>query len=235
MPTSATDAASTSSTASAGSSVDNVAAKLVGLITVGEISPGEQLRQEDLAERLNVSRVPVREALHALSELGLLSHERHRGFFVTKRSRAELLQIARLLELLETELIVSIEWPSKATLAALKKLNTRMAKLAAEPEWVELIDLNREFHFMIFELSPLGLIRKEVERLWRLAAPYIIFDLSRESERAQTVAEHAALIDALASQDPDRLLEVLNHHRSKTGLPVPSVIGSPLVTTGRSA
>jgi DNA-binding GntR family transcriptional regulator len=216
------------------SSVDNVAAKLVGLITLGEISPGEQLRQEDLAERLNVSRVPVREALHALSELGLLTHERHRGFFVSKRSRSELLQIARLLELIETELIKSLEWPDKTTVNQLKKLNNRMGKLASEPEWIELIDLNQAFHFIIFDLSPLTLIRKEAERLWRLAAPYIIFDLSKESERAQTVAEHAALIDALVAQDRHRLLEVLNHHRSKTGLPVPSVVSTPLAS-GRPA
>jgi DNA-binding GntR family transcriptional regulator len=98
-----------------GSVVGCVSAKLVSLITIGEIAPGEQLRQDDLAELLSVSRVPVREALHALTELGLLSHERHPGFFVAKRSRR--VQIARLLELTETDLINSIEWPDVAMLA----------------------------------------------------------------------------------------------------------------------
>ncbi|MBN9110458.1 MAG: GntR family transcriptional regulator [Pseudonocardia sp.] len=203
-----------------GSSVDRVAAKLVSLITAREINPGEQLRQEDLAERLDVSRVPIREALHALSNLGLLSHERHRGFFVAKRTRSELLQIARLLELLETELITHIEWPDEAALDELNALNAEMDKIASEADWVALIDLNRAFHFRIFALSSQTLVYREVERLWQLAAPYIIFDLSRPEEREQTVAEHAALIEALREKDQDRLLDVLNHHRAKTGLPV---------------
>jgi DNA-binding GntR family transcriptional regulator len=94
-----------------------------------------------------------------------------------------------------------------------------MGRLASEPEWGQLIELNRAFHFAIFELSPQALVRKEVERLWRLAAPYIVFDLSLGEERAQTVAEHAALIDAPRTQDRARLLDMLNHHRAKTGLP----------------
>lgn len=200
-------------------SVDQVASMLVSLITIGEFTPGEQLRQEDLAERLNVSRVPIREALHALSELGLLSHARHRGFFVTKRSRHELTQLARLLEILETELIKSIEWPSADQVAHLRELNAAMAERATSPDWVELIDLNQKFHFEIFELSPQGMILSEVKRLWRLASPYIVFDLSAEADRVQTITEHAALLDALECRDMEKAISVLDHHRSKTGLP----------------
>jgi DNA-binding GntR family transcriptional regulator len=199
-------------------SVDQVAAQLVALITIGEFTPGEQMRQEDLAIRLQVSRVPVREALHALSELGLLMHERHRGFFVAKRTRSELTQLAWLLGTLESELIATLETPSAAQVAELRALNKKMTDIAIGSDWVELIEMNREFHFAIFNLSPLTLVTREVARLWRLAAPYIVFDLARESDRLQTVAEHEELIKALVSGDRAQLEKMLNDHRSKNGL-----------------
>jgi len=78
----------------------------------GELNPGEQLRQEDLAEELGVSRVPVREALHALAEQRVLVHQKHRGFFVAKRNAHEVAQFARMLELIEDDLLASIRWPT---------------------------------------------------------------------------------------------------------------------------
>lgn len=199
-------------------SVDQVAAQLVALITIGEFTPGEQMRQEDLAVRLQVSRVPVREALHALSELGLLTHERNRGFFVAKRTRSELNQLAWLLGTLESQLIATIEQPTEEQLAGLRDLNQQMRDVVASTEWVDLIDLNRQFHFAIFDLSPLTLVTREVARLWRLAAPYIVFDLAREADRSQTVAEHEELIKALEAGERDKLEKMLNDHRSKNGL-----------------
>lgn len=199
-------------------SVDQVAAQLVALITIGEFTPGEQMRQEDLAVRLEVSRVPVREALHALSELGLLNHERHRGFFVAKRTRSELNQLAWLLGTLESQLIGTLVTPTDEQLDGLRALNTRMMEIASSSEWVDLIELNRQFHFAIFDLSPLTLVTREVARLWRLAAPYIVFDLAREADRLQTVSEHEELIKALAAGDRTELERMLNDHRSKNGL-----------------
>src|SRR6266566_1605376 len=64
------------------SKTDLVAALIRELIITGELDPGEQLRQRDLAQRFHVSQTPVREAMRRLESEGLLICDTHRGFTV---------------------------------------------------------------------------------------------------------------------------------------------------------
>ena len=64
------------------SKTDLVAALIRELIITGELDPGEQLRQRDLAQRFGVSQTPVREAMRRLESEGLLICDTHRGFTV---------------------------------------------------------------------------------------------------------------------------------------------------------
>ena len=64
------------------SKTDMVAALIRELLMTGELGPGEQLRQRDLAQRFGVSQTPVREAMRRLESEGLLSCDTHRGFTV---------------------------------------------------------------------------------------------------------------------------------------------------------
>jgi DNA-binding GntR family transcriptional regulator len=65
--------------AEVGAASARVADHLRRAILSGEIGPGEWIRQEEVAERLGSSRLPVREALRILEAEGLTEHERHRG------------------------------------------------------------------------------------------------------------------------------------------------------------
>src|SRR3954468_6325941 len=135
------------------------------MIVNGELSPGEQIRQEEMAEQLSVSRVPLREALNVLADQGLLFHRLHQGYFVTKRAPGEYAQILRMLHLLENELMVTIRWPDEADIDALRQLNEHMRAAVKATDVRQLIQLNRQFHFRIFSLSPNTLIVEEVRRL----------------------------------------------------------------------
>jgi len=64
------------------SKTDLVAALIRELVITGELEPGEQLRQRDLAQRFGVSQTPVREAMRGLESEGLLTSDTHRGFTV---------------------------------------------------------------------------------------------------------------------------------------------------------
>ena len=64
------------------SKTDMVAALIRELLMTGELGPGEQLRQRDLAQRFGVSQTQVREAMRRLESEGLLSCDTHRGFTV---------------------------------------------------------------------------------------------------------------------------------------------------------
>ncbi len=187
--------------------------ELKRLIQDGELGPGEQIRQEQIAERLAVSRPLVREALRALSIQGLIEHRPHRGFFVTKRAPIELAQIMLMLDLLEPQLMRSMARPSNKEIARLNELNQRMAEIADDWDHAETLNLNREFHFLLFGQSPYQLVLQEVERLWGLAEPFISQKLSTSQSRHQAVMEHERIIDALAVGDVAAAADALDTHR----------------------
>ena len=202
-----------------GASVDRVVATVLARISSAELSPGEQLRQEDLAEELGVSRVPVREALHALAEQRVLVHEKHRGFFVAKRNAHEVAQFTRMLELIEDDVLASIRWPSAEETARLQALNDRMLEVADDYDVAETAALNREFHFIIFWLSPNSIMVEELERLWRLAHPYILTDMMTPEARRARVAEHRVLIERMLAEDRPGVIEALARHRTRSRFP----------------
>ena len=202
-----------------GVSVDRVVAAVLARIASGELNPGEQLRQEDLAEELGVSRVPVREALHALAEQRVLVHQKHRGFFVAKRNAHEVAQFARMLELIEDDLLASIRWPTAEELTRLHALNDRLLEVAEDYDVAETAALNREFHFAIFGLSPHSIMVEELERLWRLAHPYILADMITPDSRRARIAEHRAVIERLEQEDRPGVIEAMARHRRRSRLP----------------
>ncbi|MDB5911578.1 MAG: GntR family transcriptional regulator, partial [Ramlibacter sp.] len=140
----------------------------------------------------------------------------HQGYFVAKRLPMELAQVRRMLQVLENELLMSLSWPDAECLTALEGLNADMQAHADAPEWMGLLDLNRQFHFRIFALSPYNLILDQVARLWDIAEPFIANKLHLREARLRTCQEHAALIDALRRRDREACIELLHEHRSST-------------------
>ncbi|MFJ9562824.1 GntR family transcriptional regulator [Streptomyces fuscichromogenes] len=201
-----------------GASAERTVRELRNQILQGRLLPGEQIRQEEIAEQLRISRVPVREALSVLASEGLLTHRPHQGYFVTKRSPEELAQIGLMLALLEEELTRTIVWPTEEFVAELRSLNADMERLVDEPEWVDMVAINHQFHLRIFGLSPLNLVLDEVRRLWMLADAFIAIDYATRERRRQTVAQHERIIKALAARSRARLLKSFRDHRDTTNV-----------------
>ena len=191
---------------------------LKALIINGELSPGEQIRQEDMATRLKVSRVPLREAMNVLADQGLLRHRPHQGYFVAKRGPAENAQIRRMLHLLENELVLSLQWPDDAALKKLHELNARMKQCVQSSDVAGLIQHNRDFHFSIFCHSPNTLILEEVRRLWTMSEPLMWNKYDRPEDRHNTLLEHERLVEALAAHDRQRFAQEMEHHRMSPSL-----------------
>jgi DNA-binding GntR family transcriptional regulator len=202
-------------------SVEMVLQQIRAKIVSGDLHPGEQIRQHEMAEELGVSRMPLREALNVLAEQGLLMHRANAGYFVVKRAPNELAQIRRILQLLENELLDSLEWPDVHYIQELRALNDQMGDCARAEDWSPLIRLNRDFHLKIFSLSPHTLILEEIKRLWALADLFISTKMSDSQARLRTVEEHGLLIDHLEAQDRGRFKETMEMHRLSTakGLP----------------
>ncbi len=211
-----------------GGAMSRTLLQLKALIVSGELSPGEQIRQEEMADQLQVSRVPLREAMNVLADQGLLVHRPRQGYFVIKRAASEHAQIRRMVHLLETELMQSIAWPDEHEIARLRTLNRQMAEHVRASDIRRLIDLNRQFHFRVFNLSPHKLVLEEVRRLWAMAEPSMWIKFERADDRERTLVEHDRLIDALAERDRPRCIIELERHRYNVGASLPVPLPGPL-------
>ncbi|MEV5776756.1 GntR family transcriptional regulator [Streptomyces antimycoticus] len=179
------------------------------------LMPGEPIRQEEMARRLGISRVPLREALRVLTTEGLLTHRPHQGYFVAQLSVGALRQIHALLEFLETELIRTVRWPDDEELAELRSINATMAHADRAGDVAAVNRLNRELHNRIFALSSQEIYLSEAERFWTLSEPYRMLHVT-STDAAIATEQHEQLIDALAAHDRALCLRVLGEHRRET-------------------
>ena len=95
----------------------------------------------------------------------------------------------------------------------------------------QLIELNQQFHFAIFGLSPNRLIMDEVARLWALIEPGMWDKFDTHAQRQQTLLEHERLIQALTEQDRAACVAQMDQHRysPEDGMPLelPGVVIEP--------
>src|SRR6266700_4119147 len=116
--------------------------------------------------------------------------------------------------ILEGEQLRTIERPDPAILRQLKDLNDTMIAAIDEGDVAGVLRANREFHFTIFDLSPLNQFRREIQRLWQLSEGYSAAWWWRQPEAKKRInAEHKAIISALRKFDLDRLVEICAKHR----------------------
>jgi DNA-binding GntR family transcriptional regulator len=184
-----------------------------GMVFDGILLPGEKVRQVELAERIGVSRSPLREALRTLESEGLLSYEMNRGYIVARLEAGDIAEVYRMRALLEHELMRSISRPGRDVLDTLEKHNETMMTAIGQADIAEIMRANRDFHFTIFELSPMKQFRREIARLWQLSEGYRHWWWHIPDAAARIDREHRQIIRTLRRFDLDRLIELCDAHR----------------------
>lgn len=202
-------------TLKAESRADRCLVEVREMILTGQLLPGEKVHQSDLAEQLKVSRIPLREALSTLHAEGILTHKANTGYRIARFSSKDLSEIYLMRRLLETALLQSI--PLSPTAAdQLEEINELMR--ATDPSVTPDVyqRLNHEFHFLLFEISPLRLVRKEVERLWYRSGFYRLLYLHEARTQLQVEADHEQIIRAVRENDVETLIIATDAHRQVT-------------------
>jgi DNA-binding GntR family transcriptional regulator len=180
-------------------------------IIKGAYGPGESLHEREIAERVQVSRTPAREALRVLEHEGFVVNSTNRGAVVKKYSPGELDAIYRMLARLES-LAVEMAVPklTKEDLARLVKINDQLKSLAAERRYNDYFTLSFEFHLFFPKLTEssemldtISLLRK---RLFRVQYGHLT--LAHNSD--QYLKDHQEILDSLSGrtrQRPEQLME----------------------------
>jgi DNA-binding GntR family transcriptional regulator len=192
-----------------------VLAELRRAIVSGRLRPGEQVRQDALAERFGVSRVPLREALKILEGEGAVTYVPHRGYFVAELSLADLEEVYRIRELLEEEAVrAAVPLLTRADLDDLAALVDACERAGERGDVEAMTDANRRLHFALYEASGRPRLVRLVRILWDATDVYRALYYAEPDNRARVESEHRAVLAALRRRDADGAVRLLAEHRS---------------------
>jgi GntR family transcriptional regulator, rspAB operon transcriptional repressor len=192
---------------------DQVYAALREAIVSAELEPGRRLSENELAERLGVSRTPVREALARLRDDRLVAIVPQLGTFVTLISDDAIADAAFVREALECSAIrLATERATAPQLEALQANLVAQERAERDGDVDAFDSLDAALHRSLCELSgrdiAWSLSRRangHLDRVRRLSLP-------EPGYLAEMVAEHRAVVAAVADGDADRAEETLRHH-----------------------
>lgn len=171
----------------------------------GDLSPGDKVNQEEIATRLGISRMPVREALRRLEERGFVTIEPHRGAFVTEISTEHVREVYEVRRVLEA---------ANAAEAARRMDDERISRLATILEQagaaadagdrVALSELNRDFHLVGHEASGNRTMNQIISDLTLHSQRYRLLHASLPVRAHMAHDEHERILEAWRAHDPER-------------------------------
>lgn len=185
---------------------DLVAEAIKEMVRNRELEPGMELRQRDIAERLGVSPTPVREALRRLEAEGYVASEPHQAAIVIWPEKSDVYETAVIrgtLEGLGAELAAKKVTP--ADMADLTALNARLVKAT---DAAERLQIDREFHLRICEITGSPALLAQLNLLWRNLETGPPGEMSSD----RWVTEHEKILQALSKGDCSEARAVTNEH-----------------------
>lgn len=195
---------------------ERIADVLRAEILSGAIRPGERLRQEDIAERMGGSRLPVREALRMLAAEGLVEIEANKGASVPRLDAEEVETLYRMRERLEP--LAVIESMPRLGEQDLDELERIQKAIEAGVDVPTFLTLDREFHMVTYRGCTDENLMATVIRLWNASQHYrrAFMELAGPGRMWIVNAEHRLLMDALQRQDGEDAERYLVGHIRRT-------------------
>jgi phosphonate utilization transcriptional regulator len=187
--------------------------EISNMIISGEIVAGQKLTEMELALKLGVSRGPVREALLGLEEAGLVLLAKNRGVFVRDVTASEASELYDLRSTLE-EMAGRILAPriTQKQVEALRLMVDEMASFMQRDDMSAYFPQNIRFHDVIVEFAGNSKLLFAYRRLINEMHLMRRHELVKSEGMAKSVAEHGAIVDALASRSPDQAAKIIASH-----------------------
>lgn len=152
---------------------EKVYMELQKAILAGRIPPGQKLVIEEISQMMGVSRIPVREAMGRLEARGIITTRTKLGTTVNELSRENLKEISELRLVLEPRAAVKASLSVDSDfLARLKQAHTAFASAREGTDTDQLLQTNREFHFLIYKQACSPMLLELIGRLWDKVSPY---------------------------------------------------------------
>lgn len=179
-----------------------------------DLLPGNRINEIELAERLGVSRTPLREGLNRLVSEGFLTATPGKGFFrrpLDAKEIFDLFELRRTLEVAAAPIVIQ-----RASNAAIGQIRDflEISKVDVPSRTIaDLVELDENFHEQLMALSG----NDEMLRVLKNVNARIRFVrwIDMENKRATTQSEHIAIIEAVARRDTEEAVRLLSGHIEK--------------------
>ncbi|MEV6055809.1 GntR family transcriptional regulator [Streptomyces sp. NPDC052107] len=187
-------------------------------ILAGQLSPGERIVQDEIAEQFGASRLPVREALRILESSGLVTLRSSTGAWVATMEQRDCEIAYKIRERVEPLALVE-------SLAALSdtdvdRLEEIQAQIEASDDVEDFLHLDRELHTLTYSGCTVTELNSMVNRYWDMTQHYrrAFTRLAGPDRKWVINAEHRLLIEAIQQRDVETAEHVLIGHIKRTRL-----------------
>lgn len=187
-------------------------------IITGEIPAGERIVETDYAERLHISRTPLREALRKLERDGLVEYVLRRGVVVRAFTIADVEEIYTIRNALEMlTLPAIIRNATEEDVASLKERLREMDEVMAHGDIETLSPMARAFHSQLTALCRQNRILRVIEGQDEFITRFSAMAIRQENRRTQAHEEHYKLVEYVEKRDLEHLEKLMRKHieRSK--------------------
>ncbi|QBD82525.1 GntR family transcriptional regulator [Ktedonosporobacter rubrisoli] len=180
-------------------------------ILSGALKGGQSLRQDEIAAKFGLSRIPVREALRQLEGEGLVTFYPHRGAVVSELSLEELQEICEIRVALET-LAIRLAIP-RLNEEVLQRAEEILDSLDAEGDvlrhWSE---VNWRFHSTLYTVAQRPRLLSMIKLLHTQIDRYLRIHVSLLNYRTKGEQEHRQILEACRQRDAERATSLLEQH-----------------------
>lgn len=188
----------------------SAADRLRGFIVSGRLKPGERLIERDLAERLGISRTPVREALTNLQREGLVSDAGQRGVRVSKLSCDEIVSIYQVIGGLERTALRTTLKVTPAMRTALRKSTERRLRAGRDIE--RLIEADLAWHQALTAFTSNIVVHRLLQAPQLMAQRYERAFFGEESNRYRSTKEHDQIQGYIEAGDLHTAANLVESH-----------------------
>ena len=185
----------------------------------GALRPNQRIHQVSLAQQLGMSLVPVREALRKLEAEGFVRILPHRGVFVSAISRAEMEDVFAVRLAIEgmatKQAVLRI---TDQQLEKLADLISRMKLALDSHDHTQLLELNQQFHFTLYEASGREYLCSLITHLWQKGTRYRTSYIQLPERANQAHEEHKEILQALQERSVRKAIHAVRNNIRQTML-----------------
>ena len=187
-------------------------------ILSGGLRPGRRVKQETLAAKYGISRIPIREALRQLESEGLVVLVPNSGAWIAKLDQSECVEIYKIREQLEPLAIA--ESAKNISTEAIADLVDLTSKIEASENPEDFLRLDRDFHLLSYSGSQMPRLLEMIYKFWNTTQHYrrAFAYAAEQSSMVAVHQEHALIAEAMSRQDGEQAARILCGHIRRTRL-----------------